>query len=85
MILGLIATMRAAQGSGERLSASYVFLWKIGGTMNGLIGATKAAEFRIKAEDAKRRAKTAKTEREKLAHLRRQEDFEKLASDEEKT
>lgn len=44
----------------------------------------KALEFRAMAEDAKRRAEASKTEKERQVNLRRQEDFEKLAKEEEK-
>ena len=48
---------------------------------NDALAKKKAAELRIRAEDAKRRASSCEDEKQKAMHLRRQEEFEKLASE----
>ena len=52
-------------------------------SLTGVLAAKKAAELRIRAEDAKRRAATSDNEGQKAMHLRRQKEFEKLAVDAE--
>ena len=48
-------------------------------TLRDVFNAKKAAEFRARAEDAKRRAAASGDDKEKAMHLRRKEEFEKLA------
>ena len=48
-------------------------------TLQGVLAAKKAAELRIRAEDARRRAAASDDENQKAMHLRRSEEFEKLA------
>ena len=43
-----------------------------------------AADLRVRAESAKRRAASSDTEQEKQTHLRRMKEFEKLASEVER-
>ena len=47
--------------------------------LQGVLAAKKAAELRVRAEDAKRRAAACEDEDQKAMHLRRKEEFEKLA------
>ena len=46
----------------------------------GVLAAKKAAELRVRAEDARRRATASSDAIQRAAHLRRHEDFEKRAA-----
>ena len=52
--------------------------------LQGVLAAKKAAEFRCRAEDARRRAAASEDEKQKAMHLRRKEEFEKLALEAER-
>ena len=51
--------------------------------LQGALAKRQAAELRIRAEDAKRRASCCEDEKQKAMHLRRMEEFEKMASESE--
>ena len=52
--------------------------------LQGVLAAKKAAELRVRGEDARRRAAACEDEKQKAMHLRRKEEFEKLALEAER-
>ena len=53
--------------------------------MTGAPAVKKAAELRIRAEDARRRAASSRDVEEKAMHLRRKKEFEKMALESEQS
>ena len=50
----------------------------------GLMAAKRAAELRVRAEDARRRAIASADPMQKAEHLRRQQQFDKMAASTER-
>lgn len=51
----------------------------------GVMAAKSAAEWRVRAEDARRRAPASADPMQKAEHLRRQEEFDKMAASVERS